>query len=152
MKKKLNNKVPPPIVTLICGLGIYLSRSLFPTYNHASIGIISALFLSLGIMTLIAAVLFFIKRKTTLSPLQPEKASSLVVSGVFKHSRNPMYLGLSLILLSVAVQFNFVGGILIVFMFIAFITKFQIIPEEIAMEKLFGEEFSRYKKRTRRWI
>ena len=148
----MNNKIPPPIVALICGLGIYLSRSLFPTYNHASIGIISAIFLSLGIMTLIVAVLFFIKQKTTLSPLQPEKASSLVVSGVFKHSRNPMYLGLSLILLSVAVQFNFVGGILIVFMFIAFITKFQIIPEEIAMEKLFGEEFSRYKKRTRRWI
>ena len=98
------------------------------------------------------SILFFIKQKTTLSPLQPEKASSLVVSGVFKHSRNPMYLGLSLILLSVAVQFNFVGGILIVFMFIAFITKFQIIPEEIAMEKLFGEEFIRYKKRTRRWI
>ena len=148
----MNNKIPPPIVALICGLGIYLSRSLFPTFNHASIGIISAIFLSLGIMTLIVAVLFFIKQKTTLSPLQPEKASSLVVSGVFKHSRNPMYLGLSLILLSVAVQFNFVGGILIVFMFIAFITKFQIIPEEIAMEKLFGEEFSRYKKRTRRWI
>ena len=63
-----------------------------------------------------------------------------------------MYLGLSLILLSVAIRFNFVGGILIVFMFIAFITKFQIIPEEIAMEKLFGEEFIRYKKRTRRWI
>ena len=151
-EEKMNNKIPPPIVALICGLGIYLSRSLFPTFNHASIGIISAIFLSLGIMTLIVAVLFFIKQKTTLSPLQPEKASSLVVSGVFKHSRNPMYLGLSLILLSVAIQFNFVGGILIVFMFIAFITKFQIIPEEIAMEKLFGEEFSRYKKRTRRWI
>ena len=151
-EEKMNNKIPPPIVALICGLGIYLSRSLFPTFNHASIGIISAIFLSLGIMTLIVAVLFFIKQKTTLSPLQPEKASSLVVSGVFKHSRNPMYLGLSLILLSVAVQFNFVGGILIVFMFIAFITKFQIIPEEVAMEKLFGEEFIRYKKRTRRWI
>lgn len=148
----MNNKIPPPIVALICGLGIYLSRSLFPAYNHPSIGITSALFLSLGIMTLIAGVLFFIKRKTTLSPLQPEKASSLVVSGVFKHSRNPMYLGLSLILLSVAIRFNFVGGILIVFMFIAFITKFQIIPEEVAMEKLFGEEFIRYKKRTRRWI
>ena len=148
----MNNKIPPPIVTLICGLGIYLSRPLFPTYNHTSIDIISALFLSLGIMTLIVAFLSFKKQKTTVNPLQPEKASSLVVSGVFKYSRNPMYLGLSLILLSAAIQFNFVGGILIVFMFIAFITKFQIIPEEIAMERLFGEEFIRYKEKTRKWI
>ena len=149
---KMNNKIPPPIVALICGLGIYLSRSLFPAYNHTSIGITSALFLLLGIMTLIAAFLSFKKQKTTVNPLQPEKASSLVISGVFKYSRNPMYLGLSLILLSVAIQFNFFGGILIVFVFIAFITKFQIIPEEIAMEKLFGEEFIRYKKKTRKWI
>jgi protein-S-isoprenylcysteine O-methyltransferase Ste14 len=148
----MNNTIPPPIVTLICGLGIYLSRSLFPTYNHTSIGIISSLFLSLGIMTLIAAMLSFKKQKTTVNPLQPEKASSLVISGVFKYSRNPMYLGLSLILLSAAVQFNFVGGTLIVLMFIAFITKFQISPEEIAMEKLFGEEFVQYKKKTRKWI
>ncbi len=103
-------------------------------------------------MTLIAAFLSFKKQKTTVNPLQPEMASSLVISGVFKYSRNPMYLGLSLILLSVAIQFNFVGGILIVFVFIAFIAKFQIIPEEIAMEKLFGEEFIRYKKKTRKWI
>ena len=148
----MNNTIPPPIVTLICGLSIYFSRSLFPTYNHTSIVIISSLFLSLGTMTLIAAMLSFKKHKTTVNPLQPEKASSLVISGVFKYSRNPMYLGLSLILLSVAIQFNFVGGTLIVFTFIAFIAKFQIIPEEIAMEKLFGEEFVRYKKKTRRWI
>ena len=148
----MNNTIPPPIVTLICGLGIYFSRSLFPTYNHTSIVIISSLFLSLGTMTLIAAMLSFKKQKTTVNPLQPERASSLVISGVFKYSRNPMYLGLSLILLSAAIQFNFVGGTLIVLMFIAFITKFQIIPEEIAMEKLFGEEFVQYKKKTRKWI
>jgi len=148
----MNNKIPPPIITLICGLGIYFSRPLFPKYNFISIDIIAASFFLLGIIMLITAVLSFKKRSTTVSPLQPEKASYLVVSGIFKYSRNPMYLGMLLILISMTIKFNFVGGILIIFAFITFITKFQIIPEETALEKLFGKEFTRYKKKTKRWI
>ena len=148
----MNNKIPPPIITLICGLGIYFSRPLFPKYNYISTDIIAASFLLLGIITLITAVLSFRIQSTTVNPLQPEKASSLVVSGIFKYSRNPMYLGMLLILISMTIKFNFVGGILIIFAFIAFITKFQIIPEEIVLERLFGDEFTRYKKKTRRWI
>tara|TARA_X000001036_G_C20612434_1_gene779550 strand:+ start:821 stop:1267 length:447 start_codon:yes stop_codon:yes gene_type:complete len=148
----MNNKIPPPIITLICGLGIYFSRPLFPKYNYISIDIIAASFLLLGIIILITAVLSFKRQSTTISPLQPEKASYLVVSGIFKYSRNPMYLGMLLILISMTIKFNFVGGILIIFGFITFITKFQIIPEEIALERLFGKEFTRYKKKTKRWI
>ena len=148
----MNNKIPPPIITLICGLGIYFSRPLFPKYNYISTDIIAASFLLLGIITLITAVLSFRIQSTTVNPLQPEKASSLVVSGIFKYSRNPMYLGMLLILISMTIKFNFVGGILIIFVFIAFITKFQIIPEETVLERLFGKEFIRYKKKTRRWI
>jgi len=148
----MNNKIPPPIITLICGLGIYFSRPLFPKYNYISIDIIAASFLLLGIIILITAVLSFKRQSTTVSPLQPEKASYLVVSGIFKYSRNPMYLGMLLILISMTIKFNFVGGILIIFGFITFITKFQIIPEEIALERLFGKEFTRYKKKTKRWI
>ena len=148
----MNNKIPPPIITLICGLGIYFSRPLFPKYNYISIDIIAASFLLLGIIILITAVLSFKRQSTTVSPLQPEKASYLVVSGIFKYSRNPMYLGMLLILISMTIKFNFVGGILIIFGFITFITKFQIIPEEIALERLFGKEFTRYKKKTKRWV
>jgi len=148
----MNNKIPPPIITLICGLGIYFSRPLFPKYNYISIDIIAASFLLLGIIILITSVLSFKRRSTTVSPLQPENASYLVVSGIFKYSRNPMYLGMLLILISMTIKFNFVGGILIIFAFIAFITKFQIIPEETALERLFGKEFTRYKKKTKRWI
>ena len=148
----MNNKIPPPIITLICGMGIYFSRPLFPKYNYISIDIIAASFLLLGIIILITAVLSFKRQSTTVSPLQPEKASYLVVSGIFKYSRNPMYLGMLLILISMTIKFNFVGGILIIFAFITFITKFQIIPEETALERLFGKEFTRYKKKTKRWI
>ena len=148
----MNNKIPPPIITLICGLGIYFSRPLFPKYNYISIDIIAASFLLIGIIILITSVLSFKRQGTTVSPLQPEKASYLVVSGIFKYSRNPMYLGMLLILISMTIKFNFVGGILIIFAFIAFITKFQIIPEETVLEKLFGKEFIEYKKKTKRWI
>ena len=66
--------------------------------------------------------------------------------------RNPMYFAMLLVLLSITIKFNIIGGATMSLAFVFFITTFQIIPEEIAMKKLFGAEFDRYKKRTRRWI
>ena len=63
-----------------------------------------------------------------------------------------MYLGMVLILLSIGLKFNLFGGIIFVFTFVVFITRFQIIPEEKAMEKLFGQEFKNYKSKTKRWL
>ncbi|MFL3644887.1 MAG: methyltransferase family protein [Cellvibrionales bacterium] len=148
----MHNKIPPPIVTAISGLAIYLSRSLFPTYHHTVADIFSAAFFLLGIATLSAAVLSFKQQQTTVNPLQPEKASSLVISGIFKYSRNPMYIGMLLMLLSATLKFNVVGGIVVVLMFVLFITKFQILPEEAAMQKIFGQAFVDYKATTRRWV
>jgi protein-S-isoprenylcysteine O-methyltransferase Ste14 len=148
----MNNKIPPPVVTLICGIIIYFSRSLFPEITFQSINIISVLILLTGIGTLLTAASSFKKYQTTINPLQPDKATHLVVSGIFGISRNPMYLGMALILLAISVKFNMVGGIIITFIFISFITKFQIIPEEKAMKKLFADEFLHYTKQTRRWI
>tara|TARA_Y100001978_G_C23667507_1_gene421974 strand:+ start:1241 stop:1567 length:327 start_codon:yes stop_codon:yes gene_type:complete len=94
----------------------------------------------------------FKKEKTTINPIKIEKATSLVTSGIFKYSRNPMYLGMVLILISTAVKFNFYGGVLVIVFFVYFITIFQILPEEKAMKKLFGEDFLKYKNKTRRWL
>ena len=63
-----------------------------------------------------------------------------------------MYLGMVFILLSIALKFNLIGGIILTLLFAIFITRFQIIPEEVVMEKLFKEEFDSYKKKTRRWL
>ena len=65
---------------------------------------------------------------------------------------SPMYLGMVLILLSISFKFNLIGGIVLTMLFAGYITKFQIIPEEIVMNKLFGDEFEKYKNKTRRWI
>ena len=148
----MNNKIQPPIVTLISGLIIFFSRPIFPEYQANLINVFSAIFLFLGLLVFFLAVASFKKYKTTVNPLQPSKASYLVISGIFRFTRNPMYLGMALILLSLSFKFNLLGGILVTALFIMFITRFQIIPEEDAMLSLFRDEFKTYKENTRRWI
>ena len=148
----MNNKIPPPIVTFICGIAIYFSKSFFNQFFSFNNNIISLILLILGLVVFILAVKSFNKQKTTINPLEPRQASSLVVSGIFKYSRNPMYLGMLIILLSTSFKFNLFGGIVISLFFYLFITKFQILPEEEAMNELFGDEFIEYSNRTRRWI
>ena len=148
----MNNKIPPPIVAFICGLAIYFSKSFFNQFYNFNNNIISLFLLILGLAIFLSAVKSFRIQKTTVNPLEPKQASSLVTSGVFKFSRNPMYLGMLIILLSLSCKFNLIGGMIISLFFYIFITKFQIIPEEAAMNELFGNEFIDYSKKTRRWI
>ena len=105
-----------------------------------------------GIFVFAAAVSSFKKQKTTVNPISIENASSLVVSGIFKYSRNPMYLGMLFVLLGLTFKFNVIGGLLFTGIFMLFITVFQIKPEEVAMEKLFDQEWKDYTKNVRRWL
>ena len=148
----MNNKIPPPIVTLFFGLCIYLSRSYFPVFSGSALNVLSIFFFVYGIFVFAAAVISFKKQKTTVNPISIENASSLVVSGIFKQTRNPMYLGMSFVLLGLTFKFNVIGGLLFTGIFMLFITIFQIKPEEVAMEKLFGQEWKDYTKNVRRWL
>lgn len=148
----MNNKIPPPIVTLICGLAIYFSKTFFNKFFSYNNNTISLFLLILGFTVFTLAVKAFNRQKTTVNPLEPRQASSLVSSGIFKYSRNPMYLGMLIVLLSISFKFNLAGGIIISLFFYLFITRFQIFPEEEAMNELFGDEFIEYSNKTRRWI
>ncbi len=148
----MNNKIPPPIVTLFFGLCIYLSRSYFPEFSNSVLNLLSIISFVVGIFVFAAAVSSFKKQKTTVNPISIENASSLVVSGIFKYSRNPMYLGMSIVLLGLTFKFNVIGGLLLTGIFMLFITIFQIKPEEVAMEKLFDQEWKDYTKNVRRWL
>ena len=148
----MNNRIPPPIVTFICGITIYYSKSFFNQFLNFSNNVISLFLLILGLIIFISAVRSFREQKTTVNPLKPKQASSLVTSGIFRFSRNPMYLGMLIILLSISFKFNLLGGIIISLLFFIFITKFQIYPEEEAMNELFGDKFTQYSNTTRRWI
>ena len=148
----MNNKIPPPIVTLISALIIYFSSSFFPSYTFPLFNALSILSLGLGLLLIFLAVKSFKKAQTTINPLQPDLASSLVTDGVFKYSRNPMYLGMLFILIFISLRFNLIGGSLVALGFVIYITKYQIVPEEIAMVKLFNDKFIAYKSRVRRWL
>jgi protein-S-isoprenylcysteine O-methyltransferase Ste14 len=148
----MQNKIPPPIVTLFFGLCIYYSRDYFFSYEYKFLDILSYMFFLIGLWILISAVNSFKKQSTTVNPIKIENASSLVTSGVFEYSRNPMYLGMALILLGLAFMFNVIGGIIFTILFTIFITKFQIRPEEEVMQRLFGEDFLKYKKNVRMWV
>ena len=150
----MSNKIPPPIVTLVFGLLIYFTRNYFPSYENISFvfNVLSIVLLIGGITITGTAIAAFKNHQTTVNPINIEKATSLVTSGIFMISRNPMYLGMFSVLLAVSLKFNLIGGIILSTVFMLFITKFQIIPEEIAMEKLFKDEFIHYKKKTRMWI
>ena len=148
----METKIPPPIVTLAFGLAIYFSRGMFPTFEAWPSFYLGIFLLFLGFFILVSAVRLFRKDKTTVNPLSPDQATKLVTDGIFKYSRNPMYLGMAVVLSSIAVFFNLLGGIILIALFCAYITKFQIIPEERAMRDLFSHDFEQYIKSTRRWI
>ena len=148
----METKIPPPIVTLIFGFATYLSRKIFPEIEIQYASFFGMFLLLLGFFILISAVKLFRNDKTTVNPLSPEQATKLVTNGIFKISRNPMYLGMAVILASVAVFFNIIGGIIFMALFCLYITKFQIIPEEKAMKELFAQDFEQYMQATRRWI
>ena len=105
-----------------------------------------------GIATTVLAILLFKNYKTTVNPMRPEESTTLVTTGIFSVTRNPMYFGLFFIISSTVLFFGSWFGIIILIFFVWFITKFQIIPEEEAMEKLFGNKYDEYRQNVRRWI
>lgn len=151
--KALELKVHPPIVLLFSlGLAYVCSRYL-PVVAMPSI--FSSLYWYIGatgVLVSLSGIWEFRKAKTTIDPTTPEKASHLVSGGVYRVTRNPMYLGMLFIILAAIFKFgNYYGFIALPF-FILYITQFQIKPEERIIKKIFGEEYCQYKKKVRRWL
>jgi len=151
----MKTKIPPPVVALIAMLLTFLSRNyldIFYLHPHLQ-RTLFLLFLVIGVSVIFLATRQFKISKTTVNPLKPETASSLVTSGIFSRTRNPMYLGLTSLLISFSIYFSSVFGIIIYLpLFISYITIFQIIPEEDAMNKLFSNDYKSYCLKVRRWI
>lgn len=107
---------------------------------------------ALGIAIAIGGVASFHRAKTTVNPLKPETSAALVSTGVYSFTRNPMYLGMALVLFAWAAYLSSVWSLAGPIVFALFITRFQIVPEERALERLFGAAFAEYKNRVRRWL
>ena len=145
-------KIPPPLIVLVLIISIYFSSTKLDLIHIPFQLEISFFTLSLGILIFINPVLKFIKSKTTINPIQFDKTNKLVTSGIFKYSRNPMYLGMLMIIISTSIFYLNIYSILTPFLFILWINKFQIKREEVFLTKKFGKEYLSYKKKTRRWI
>jgi protein-S-isoprenylcysteine O-methyltransferase Ste14 len=150
----LELKIPPPVVALLVALAMWFAaRATTPVGMPLSARVaLATVFGLLGVAFSGSAVVLFSHARTTRNPLHPEAASSLVRSGAYKFSRNPMYLGLSLVLLGWAAALSSALALLGPVIFGAYITRFQIKPEERALAALFGAEFANYERSVRRWL
>ena len=149
---RLETKIPPPIVALIFGFLINYTKDIFPKLVIKNENIFGTCFILIGLVCFLSAIGLFKKNQTTVTPLNPSSATKLITNGIYKYSRNPMYLGMSLVLAGISIMVNPIGGLAFISLFILYINQFQIEPEEKAMTKLFRNEFSEYKKYVRRWI
>tara|TARA_Y100001935_G_scaffold162245_1_gene133422 strand:- start:164 stop:607 length:444 start_codon:yes stop_codon:yes gene_type:complete len=145
-------KIPPPLIVLVLIISIYFSSTKIDLINIPLQQEVSIFILSAGILIFVNPVLQFIKSKTTVNPIQFEEVNKLVISGIFKYSRNPMYLGMLMIILSTSIFYLNIYSILTPLLFILWINKFQIKREEEFLTEKFGDEYLSYKKKTRRWI
>ena len=152
--KALEHRVPPPLVMVTVALLMLATANLMPSLTFAlpGKGLWTALTGVLGIAVAGAGVLAFRRANTTVNPMQVHATSSLVTSGVFRISRNPMYLGMVLLLIAWAVHLANAAAVLVLPLFVIYINRFQIAPEERSMQKLFGDAFIAYTKATRRWL
>lgn len=105
-----------------------------------------------GVCVALLGVASFRRARTTVNPLKPEKASALVMSGIYRYTRNPMYLGLLLALLGWAFFLSNALAFLSLPAFILYMNRFQIAPEERVLAARFGQEFAAYLSKVRRWL
>jgi protein-S-isoprenylcysteine O-methyltransferase Ste14 len=150
----LELKVPPPLAVLLLGASMWGAARWLPAAgfelpgrSYVALGLAAA-----GLVLALVATLEFRRARTTINPLNPSAASALVVSGVYRYSRNPIYLGDMLILLGWAVFLANAVALLLAPLFVLYIDRFQIVPEERALERLFGDAYADYKVKVRRWL
>ncbi len=153
--RALELKVPPPLVGAVCGVSLWLTAPTPHAASLASVGAIGALAMvvaALGLAIEIVAASGFFRAGTTVNPLTPARSSVLVTTGLHAWSRNPMYVGQLLLLAAWALWIGSPMGVLWLAAYGAYLTRFQIMPEERILAGLFGAEFEAYRARVRRWF
>lgn len=150
----LEHRIPPPVIGVLMALAMWGVAQWPPALAlPGGVRPVLALLLALaGLAFDVLGVWTFWRWKTTVNPMRPANASTLVDSGIYRFTRNPMYVGMALLLTAWAVQLGalwpFAGPVL----FIAYIQRFQIVPEERALAARFGSAYTDYQQRVRRWL
>jgi len=146
-------KLPPPLVLLLTLGGMYLLATYWPLWSFSFAGqqVIVLLLCLIGAILGLAGIVSFAKARTTVDPHRPKKATRLVTTGIYRFSRNPMYLSLAVLLIAAFFYLGTLSSLVMVPLFVFYINNFQIGPEEEVLSELFGDEYQQYCTQVRRW-
>jgi protein-S-isoprenylcysteine O-methyltransferase Ste14 len=154
LEPAMETRIPPPLLALALaalawGLDRWVpqARLVFPFQAELAV-----VLLALGFSCMLSGVVAFGRAKTTVDPLHPDRASQLVVAGIYRRSRNPMYLGMLVLLGAWSVFLGQPLALLVMPLWVGYIARFQIEPEEAALRRLFGASYAAYCSKVRRWI
>ena len=152
--EKLELKIPPVIVWLALALLMKFAagvapRFAFPWLRQPEIAIVLVV---VGVLIAVLGVGAFRQARTTVDPRRPKKTSALVTSGIYRVTRNPTYLGMFVVLASWALWLGQLLPLVLPPLFVAILNRWQIAPEERALDRLFGASFAAYRAKVRRWI
>ena len=146
--------IPPPAYMVIFAISMWfldknypLAEILFAPWNK-----IGFIIIGLALLLDLSSLFLFFKRKTTPNPFVPKNASKLVTSGLYRYTRNPMYLGLAIVLTGWAIYLGSLSPFLLIPIFIVVLTVQQICPEEEILSEKFGQDYIDYKESVRRWL
>jgi protein-S-isoprenylcysteine O-methyltransferase Ste14 len=146
--------IPPPLVLVLLGAAMWGADRLLPALRIDAVLLkpLALLVFLAGLLLALAAVISFIRHKTTVNPLAPSRATHLITGGVYAYSRNPIYLGDLLILIALALWLGNLANPIVAAVFVWYINRYQITPEEQALARLFGERYAAYRAKVRRWL
>jgi protein-S-isoprenylcysteine O-methyltransferase Ste14 len=150
----LELRVPPPVVAALVALLMWLVAQMLPMadFTLPAKGALAGTLATVGIALGLVAYFQFRKAATTVHPMKPQESSALVIGGVYRFTRNPMYLGMLLILAAWGLWLANAVAFLALPLFVTYLNGFQIAPEERALEARFGAAFTEYRRAVRRWL
>lgn len=150
----LELKIPPVVLVALFALAMWLLARLVPPLALPLEWrlVLAGIFAGAGIAVALSGVLAFRRANTTVDPRVPQQSSSLVIRGIYRYSRNPMYVGFLLLLMAWAFYLMSVAALALLPLFVLYMNRFQIAPEERHLLQKFGTEYQAYLTQVRRWL
>ncbi|VAW80915.1 Putative protein-S-isoprenylcysteine methyltransferase [hydrothermal vent metagenome] len=147
-------KILPPLLALILAAAMWgISKTTdFASVESELTSVLSVILLIIGLLVDVSAIVMFRRANTTVNPMKPGNAVQLVHGGIYNRSRNPMYLASLVMLLAWGIWLGSTASLVVLPFFVWYMTRFQILPEERALAKLFSDEYEDYKSRVNRWV
>ncbi|PFG10699.1 methyltransferase family protein [Marinobacter sp. LV10MA510-1] len=150
----LELKIPPVVQVLVTASIMWTLAVAVPSLGFTLSGspLVALVFAAIGFAFALLGVLEFRSAGTTVDPRVPDQSVSLVVRGVYRISRNPMYVGFLLVLIAWGIFLSNLASLVLLSAFVIYMNRFQIVPEERHMREKFGEAYRQYEAEVRRWF